>query len=182
MAVEYSKIGDNVGIDRISELLGGDAELLLNHVSKTIPKESLHLPGPDTSQLHEHFLAAGYGETSITAALLRAGTNVAEAERLLAAGGEAGDTSVLLVKRALGGSSYDRLLLVDDLAKQKDSTREFVDMLATVAMVSLEATAHRGMEPVRRWQMVLQAAHTAQGALERSGNAKLVLTELMLAL
>jgi len=47
MAVEYSKIGDNVGIDRISELLGGDAELLLNHVSKTIPKESLHLPGPD---------------------------------------------------------------------------------------------------------------------------------------
>jgi class I fructose-bisphosphate aldolase len=47
MAVEYSKIGDNVGIDRIGELLGGDADSLLNHVSKTIPKESLHLPGPD---------------------------------------------------------------------------------------------------------------------------------------
>jgi class I fructose-bisphosphate aldolase len=47
MAVEYSKIGENVGIDRISDLLGSDADSLLNHVSNTIPKESLHLPGPD---------------------------------------------------------------------------------------------------------------------------------------
>ena len=32
---------------KISELLGQEADTLLNHVSKTIPKESLHLPGPD---------------------------------------------------------------------------------------------------------------------------------------
>jgi class I fructose-bisphosphate aldolase len=38
MAVDYSKI---------QELLGGDAETLLNHTSTTIPKESLHLPGSD---------------------------------------------------------------------------------------------------------------------------------------
>jgi class I fructose-bisphosphate aldolase len=34
-------------IDRIAELLGGDADKLLNHVSKTVSKENLHLPGPD---------------------------------------------------------------------------------------------------------------------------------------
>src|SRR5688572_16980618 len=34
-------------IDRIQELLGSDAEGLLSHTSTTIPKESLHLPGPD---------------------------------------------------------------------------------------------------------------------------------------
>jgi class I fructose-bisphosphate aldolase len=38
MAVDYSKI---------QELLGGEAETLLNHTSTTIPKESLHLPGGD---------------------------------------------------------------------------------------------------------------------------------------
>jgi class I fructose-bisphosphate aldolase len=38
MAVDYSKI---------QELLGDDAETLLNHTSTTIPKESLHLPGSD---------------------------------------------------------------------------------------------------------------------------------------
>lgn len=34
-------------IERIQELLGKDADTLLNHTSTTIPKESLHLPGPD---------------------------------------------------------------------------------------------------------------------------------------
>jgi fructose-bisphosphate aldolase, class I len=34
-------------IERIQELLGNDADTLLNHTSTTIPKESLHLPGPD---------------------------------------------------------------------------------------------------------------------------------------
>lgn len=32
---------------RIQEILGGEAEYLLNHKSNTIPKEQLHLPGPD---------------------------------------------------------------------------------------------------------------------------------------
>src|SRR6185436_6908599 len=35
------------GTTDIQSLLGDDAEKLLSHVCKTIPKESLHLPGPD---------------------------------------------------------------------------------------------------------------------------------------
>jgi len=34
-------------MDKIAEMLGKDAEYLLDHQCKTIPKESLHLPGPD---------------------------------------------------------------------------------------------------------------------------------------
>ncbi|MDB5033276.1 MAG: fbaB [Chlorobi bacterium] len=34
-------------IERIQELLGNDADSLLNHTCTTIPKESIHLPGPD---------------------------------------------------------------------------------------------------------------------------------------
>lgn len=34
-------------IDRIQNLLGADADALLSHTCTTIPKESLHLPGPD---------------------------------------------------------------------------------------------------------------------------------------
>lgn len=47
MAVEYSKIASTFGLDKIQELLGAEAESLLNHVSKTVPKDNLHLPGPD---------------------------------------------------------------------------------------------------------------------------------------
>lgn len=34
-------------INDIRELLGNEADSLLNHVSETVPKERLHLPGPD---------------------------------------------------------------------------------------------------------------------------------------
>ncbi|MBI2743314.1 MAG: class I fructose-bisphosphate aldolase [Chlamydiales bacterium] len=33
--------------EKISKLLGPKADLLLNHVCKTVPKEKLHIPGPD---------------------------------------------------------------------------------------------------------------------------------------
>jgi fructose-bisphosphate aldolase, class I len=36
-----------LSIDRIVELLGSDADTLLNHTSKTILRDDLHLPGPD---------------------------------------------------------------------------------------------------------------------------------------
>ncbi|MEO8041284.1 MAG: class I fructose-bisphosphate aldolase [Acidobacteriota bacterium] len=37
----------SVDFSKIQELLGGEAETLLGHVSKTIPKDSIHLPGGD---------------------------------------------------------------------------------------------------------------------------------------
>lgn len=36
-----------MSLNKIQELLGKDADSLLNHTSKTIPKSSLHLPGAD---------------------------------------------------------------------------------------------------------------------------------------
>lgn len=36
-----------MNLNRIAELLGNDADSLLNHTSKTISKDSLHLPGAD---------------------------------------------------------------------------------------------------------------------------------------
>jgi len=88
---------------------------------------------------------------------------------------------VQLIKKVLSGTTYDRLLLVDGLAKQKEAAVTFVTTLTTVAMASLEAAARKQSASVDRWKTVLQAAHTAEDALMRSGNTKLVLTELMLA-
>ena len=34
-------------MSKVAELLGANADYLLGHVCKTIPKDSLHLPGPD---------------------------------------------------------------------------------------------------------------------------------------
>jgi class I fructose-bisphosphate aldolase len=42
-----TKLQRSDSVDRIAELLGPNAEQLLNHTSQTIPKDHLHLPGPD---------------------------------------------------------------------------------------------------------------------------------------
>ena len=45
MATEIKRSAS--AVDRIEELLGDEARSLLDHKAKTIPKEQLHLPGPD---------------------------------------------------------------------------------------------------------------------------------------
>ena len=42
-----TKLQRSDSVDRIAELLGPDASKLLDYASQTIPKEQLHLPGPD---------------------------------------------------------------------------------------------------------------------------------------
>src|SRR5205085_5300335 len=45
MATDLKREGATPG--RIEELLGADARALLDYTSQTIPKDQLHLPGPD---------------------------------------------------------------------------------------------------------------------------------------
>ncbi|HEY0078162.1 MAG TPA: class I fructose-bisphosphate aldolase [Pyrinomonadaceae bacterium] len=45
MATELKREGTALG--RVEELLGGDARTLLEHTTKTIPKEQIQIPGPD---------------------------------------------------------------------------------------------------------------------------------------
>ena len=68
------------------------------------------------------------------------------------------------------------------LAAVMRGRRQRGNIALRLGMASLAAAASKGATSVDRWQSILQAAHTAQDALERSGNTKLVLTELMLAL
>jgi replication-associated recombination protein RarA len=142
----------------------------------------LKLPAPTTTSIQTYFEKAGYDKPAVQSAVLRSGTNIAEAYTILNGANDDQNSSIALVKQVLAGTGYDRLLLVDGLSKQKEQARAFVDDLASVATASLEAAARKNAASASRWQDVLQAAHTAQEAFEQNGNAKLVLSELMLSL
>lgn len=142
--------------------------------------QTVYLPAPDHDALVSYFTGRSYETEAVRSALLRAGSNIAEAERIL--DNKETDESMALVRQALGGTAYDRLLLVDGLSKQKEAANAFVDTLAVVAMASLDAGAKRNPASIDRWRAILESTHTAQEALSQSGNTKLVLTELMLAL
>lgn len=93
-----------------------------------------------------------------------------------------GAEALQLVKQALAGSSYDRLIMVDGALKAKEAATQFVTTLTTVAEASLVASARRQSATLDRWHKVLQAASIAENALAHNGNQKLVLTELMLSM
>lgn len=144
--------------------------------------QHIQLSVPSSEALTTFFQEQGYDQSAIRLALLRSGTDIAEAKRILDEGSAQADTTIDLAKKALTGNSYDRLIMVDSLSKRKETAAEFVDVLATITVASMQAAAAKGAASIDKWQIILQAVDVAQESLARSGNAKLVLTELMLAI
>lgn len=83
-----------LSIDRIAELLGDQADDLLNHTSKTIPKELLYLPGPD-------FVSRVFGETGRTPQVSRSLQSLFDHGRL----GGTGYLSILPVDQGIEHSA-----------------------------------------------------------------------------
>jgi DNA polymerase III delta prime subunit len=173
------KLLEEPPVDSVLILTSSQPQRLLPTIRSRL--QVLQLAAPSREVLAKHLATQGYETSTVSSVLLRSGTNIAEAVRLLA-DKDSTSTVVDLVKQALGGTTYDRLLLVDSLARQKDAALEFTSTLSAVATASLEAAARKGATSVNRWQSVLQASHVAEEALARKGNTKLVLTELMLAM
>ena len=79
----------------------------------------------------------------------------------------------------LSQSSYERLLQVDQLAKQKALALDVIFILQQMAHVSLQSA---GGKAAHKWETVLNAAYETAEALHSSAQPKLALTKLMLTL
>ncbi len=96
MATEMKRSASTV--DRIEELLGDEARDLLDHKSQTIPKEQLHLPGPD-------FVDRVVAQSDRSPAVLRSLQSLIEHGRLTGTG----YVSILPVDQGVehsGGASF----------------------------------------------------------------------------
>ena len=88
----------SVDFSKIQQLLGDEADTLLNHVSKTIPKDSLHLPGGD-------FVDRVWMSSDRSPAVLRSLQTLNDGGRL----GGTGYLSILPVDQGIehsGGASF----------------------------------------------------------------------------
>lgn len=79
-------------------------------------------------------------------------------------------------RELLQKTAFERLLMVDELAKRKDLARDICYVLGHMAQLALANTANP------RWQVIMKAAYEAAEALANSAQPKLVLTNLMLQL
>jgi len=82
-------------------------------------------------------------------------------------------------RQLLSKSMYNRLLLVDELARKPDLAANVTLILQQMAHISLQTATGVAFA---RWQNVLTASYQASEALAGSAQPKLVLTNLMLHL
>ncbi|TAH33176.1 AAA family ATPase [Candidatus Saccharibacteria bacterium] len=175
----------NALLKTLEEPPQGSVLILATHDSKrllaTIRSRTteLAIPAPSKRQTADWFIVKGYAPADIERAYLMADGSLRQMQAILS-GKSSTDTDT--IRAVLAGTSYDRLLYVDGMAKDKAAANEFVDNLVRVATVSLERAANQNPTTMTRWQSVLRASTTAQDALEKNGNTKLVLTDLMLSL
>lgn len=84
-------------------------------------------------------------------------------------------------KEILSGTTYDRLLKVDELSKQKEQLPAFLQACNLICSTALQQAATKGNKHlVGQWHKRRAAVYEAQAALSHNPNLKLLLTDLFL--
>lgn len=144
--------------------------------------QSLTLRLPTADALRGYFLEAGHTQQNINKALMMSDGLPGLTQALLAE-----DESHPLVAAAarardiLQKPTFERLLLIDDLVKQKQQLLDTLFILQRIAEINLQK-AGSAAATLRRWHTVLSASHDAHAQVLGSGQAKLVTLEFMLSI
>jgi replication-associated recombination protein RarA len=146
--------------------------------------QTIMLQPPLRSELESALSSEGHSSSAIHRALLMSGDLPGLTLALLHS-----DTTHPLIEAAqlardiLQQSTFHRLVLVDQLTKQKELFANVLFVLSQMAHVSLTTAASKqDTSSIRRWQAILTVTYTAQVAIAQNTQPKLVLTNLMLTL
>ena len=82
-------------------------------------------------------------------------------------------------RQLLSQTAYERLAMVDALAKDRALAMDVAMILQQMARISLQTATGQA---AKKWQSVLEAGYEAAEALAASAQPKLALTKLMLSL
>lgn len=158
-------------------LTTGKPSALLPTVHSRLQTLALTMPAP--AEVVAHFTAAGYQAPAINQALVVSGGLPGLMQALLGDEAHHLKPAIERARTLLQQSGYDRLLAVDELAKQRMLSEDVVFILQQMAHVSLQTAE---ITAAGRWQRILSASYDAERALTASAQPKLVLTNLMLSL
>lgn len=137
---------------------------------------------PDTEAVSTYFAGKGYVPDAVRKALLmsdglpglmHALLDKNNAHPLVAA------TDV--AREILQKTAFERLVLADDLSKQRQLWFDVLYIFGQMATVALRQNGHN-TSAARRWHKILAATHEAEKQMLQSGQLKLVLLNFMLAL
>ncbi|HVU59337.1 MAG TPA: hypothetical protein VHC98_00640 [Candidatus Saccharimonadales bacterium] len=137
---------------------------------------------PDSAAVCKYFVGQGYAGDAVQKALLMSGglpglmqalLTADRAHPLLAATARARDV--------LQKTPFERLLIAEELAKDRQQWLDTLFILSQMADISLRQGKGQ-VAAARRWQRILTTCHHAQEQTQRSAQLKLVLLNFMLAI
>lgn len=162
--------------DTVLVLTAANEQALLPTIRSRLTKVSIKRPPAD--KLIDHFKHAGYQVAEIHQAQLMSGGLPGLMQTLLEKNTEHPLAIAATMARQIAQkSSFERLALVDALAKDRDNCLNVLNILQQMAHLSLS-----GSKPSKSWQRILAESYRAHELLLSSVQPKLVLTNLMLNL
>jgi DNA polymerase-3 subunit delta' len=141
--------------------------------------QSLTVRRPSTDDTIAHFANGKHTETELRRIHAMTGGLPGLMHAVIEDGDHPLMAAVQQARQLLGQTTYERLLTVDQLAKNRDETTQVLTVLQEMAHVSLRTANGKTSQ---RWQTVLSVTHHAQESINKNGQPKLVLTKLMLEL
>lgn len=162
-------------------ILTAPSELsLLPTIRSRVLQISLQMPASD--RVVEYFKDINYPEPAVKKALLMSGGLPGLMHALLDTGSEHPLLAATDVARdILQKSTYDRLLLVDGLAKQKQLWLDTLFILGQMADIAIRQGSSN-IVALRRWHKILTTCNEATSQSLRNAQTKLVLLNFMLSL
>jgi hypothetical protein len=144
--------------------------------------QSIAVKRPKVEELVAHF-AKEYAAERVQQAVLMSGGLPGLMHALLSENAEhplirAAKTARQLLQQ----STFERLAMVDALAKQREECLNILTILQQMAHMALHQTASKSQTQAKSWQRILAASYQANEALLLNTQTKLVLTDLMLNL
>ncbi len=153
-----------------------DPNLLLPTIRSRLFEIRLYNPPRDS--LKTLLLSLGAREIEANKAITISGGLVGLALSLIRSSDEhLLSTSTQTARTILQGSTYDRMLAVNNLSKNRELTNSTLIILQQMAVISLKTATGRKSQ---RWQKILEYSFKAQSQLNDKGNIKLILTNLMM--
>jgi energy-coupling factor transporter ATP-binding protein EcfA2 len=139
----------------------------------------VHVQPPDISDLKDFFISSGYDHDLVEQAGTISSGLPGLMHNILSSEGHELTAATSTARELLSKPAYERLLMVDSLAKQRSLIDSTLFILQQMAVISLCKTNGRAS---KRWQAILTSSYNASKELSLNGQTKLVLTKLMLTL
>lgn len=151
--------------------------------------QSVTVHRPDVQAVKSYFMSHGHDEAAVDSTYFLSGGLPGLMAALLHDEEHPLKATVQQARQVLRASRFERLCMVDVLAKDKAASAALLFVLGQMAQTALSASAEKILaaqsaddRSIRQWHKVIKACYDAEQAFATSAQAKLILTNLMLSL